>query len=115
MSPSEPSVEKFDTKPFGLVRGGGELFSEVSNKSENCLKLGLLKVPVAGILMKFPSGMTYSRTLRYLGSRVFKVECAIICVHGPAVHPLCVYIPRCIIHARYVHMSLDVLLRDTVT
>lgn len=84
----------------GLVRGGRTVFRSASNKSENCTELVLLKElrsQIRGILMKFLAGITYSQPSDTT-ARVFKVECAIICVHGPAVHPVRVYIPRCIIH-----------------
>lgn len=66
-----------------------ELFSEVSDESENCPKLSLLKVHVRLGLYSHAryfdeisrTKITYSRPTDTM-DLVLKVECAIICVHG---------------------------------
>ena len=77
VKPMLPSESRSSTQSW--TRSWNELFFEVFNKSENCPKFGLLKIPVASSrihMMKFPSGIMYLfAALGYLGSCVFKVEC----------------------------------------
>jgi len=72
-------AERVKKSTQSWTRSWNELFFEVFNKSENCSKFGLLKIPVASSrihMMKFPSGIMYLfAALGYLGSCVFKVEC----------------------------------------